>query len=249
METKRNYKYFTAQGINYLLIAGLIVCIFGIVLLFVEQTRSFGMVVILLGTVIAVFGSGAKSGEADIDNQIYAIVKEMPEQAQIKYEVYEKDFIKIINPILIKGYDFSKPDMLCKKGPDSVFRSDSYNVAQLYFTREKVYIHGRHISLIDSSEEANAEFGGVYRYAELDKAYVEESRVKYKKREIKVFTFVLPLVAGGDAIRFPVEYGADVDKACEDINHVKEKMSERAAERAADKAAKRAALHALDNNN
>ena len=46
--------------------------------------------------------------------------------------------------------------------------------------------------------------------------------------------------------KFDVEYGADVDKAADDINHAAEKMTERAAERAADKAAKRAALREMD---
>ena len=64
-------------------------------------------------------------------------------------------------------------------------------------------------------------------------------------------TFVLaegdPLVmARYKALKISVEYGADVDKACDDINHVTEKMPILAAERAADKAAKRAFLREQD---
>ena len=96
METKRNQKYFASKGINVILIVGLVIVLFGIILLFGPKTKSFGLVVMLIGSVVAVFGSGAKSGEAEIDNQIYSITKDMPEQAQIKYEVYEKHFLKII---------------------------------------------------------------------------------------------------------------------------------------------------------
>lgn len=246
METKRNQQYFASKGINVALIVGLCIIVLGIILLFGEKTNSFGLVVSLIGSVVAVFGAGAKSGEAEIDNQLYSITKDMPEQAQIKYEVYEKHFLKIINPVFLKGFDFKSPELLCKKGPDHKFRTESYNAAQLYFTKEKIYIYGKHICLIDEAEEKNYEFGGSYLYEDVDKAFIESEKIKVNGREISVHSFGLKLKNGDIAFKFPVEYGADVDKAADDINHATEKMTERAAERAADKAAKRAALRALD---
>ena len=248
METKRNLQYFTKKGINVLLIVGLCICLLGVILLLGPKTNSFGLVVILIGTVVAVFGSGAKSGEAEIDNQIYSITKDMPEQAQIKYEVYEKHFLKIINPVFLKGFDFKSPELLCKKGPDHKYRTESYNAAQLYFTKEKIYVYGKHICLIDSSEEKNYDFGGSYLYEDVDGAFIEDEKIKVKGREISVHSFGLKLKNGDIAFKFPVEYGADIDKAASDINHTTEKMTERAAERAAEKAAKRAALRAMDQN-
>ena len=246
METKRNLKYFSTKGINVILIVGLAICLLGVILLFGPKTKSFGLVVVLIGSVVAVFGSGAKSGESEIDNQIYSIVKDMPEQAQIKYEVYEKHFLKIINPVFLKGFDFKSPELMCKKGPDHKFRTESYNAAQLYFTKEKIYVYGKHICLIDDSEEKNYEFGGSFLYEDVDKAYIEDEKIKVNGREISVHSFAIRLKNGDDIFKIPVEYGADVDKAADDINHTTEKMTERAAERAADKAAKRAALRALD---
>ena len=246
METKRNQKYFASKGINVILIIGLVICLVGIVLLFEQNTRPFGLVILLVGSAVAVFGSGAKSGEAEIDNQIHGIVKDLPEQAQIKHEVYERHFLKIINPVLLKGFDYSSEDLLCKKGPDHKFRTQAYNAAQLYFTKEKIYIYGKHICLIDDSEEQNYEISNVVTYEQVDKAYVEATSVKTAGREVKVFYFVLKLKDGTDALRFSVDYGADVDKACDDINHATEKMTIYAQERAADKAAKRAFLREQD---
>ncbi|MBQ4066823.1 MAG: hypothetical protein IJD22_04160 [Clostridia bacterium] len=246
MEIKRNQKYFTSKGINVILIVGLVICLLGIILLFQLNTRPFGIVILLVGSAVAVYGSGSKSGEADIDNQIHSIVKDIPEQAQIKHEVYERHFLKIINPILLKGFDYSCKDLLCKKGPDHKFRTQAYNAAQLYFTREKLYIYGKHLSLIDDAEGANYEISDVIPYENIDKAEVEATSVKVNGREIKVFYFVLRLKDGKDALRITVEYGADVDKACDDINHVTEKMTAFAIERAADKAAKRAYLREQD---
>jgi len=246
METKRNQKYFTSKGINVILIVGLVVCLLGIALLFQINTRPFGLVILLVGSAIAVYGSGAKSGEADIDNQIHGIVKDIPEQAQIKHEVYERHFLKIINPVFLRGFDYSVEDLLCKKGPDHKYRTQSYNAAQLYFTKEKIYIYGKHIDLLDDSEEKNYEFSDAILYENVEKAYVEPAVVKVNGRDVKVFYFVLQLKNGTNAIRISVEYGADVDKACDDINHVTEKMTAFAIERAADKAAKRAFLREHD---
>ncbi len=246
MEIKRNQKYFTSKGINVILIVGLVVCLIGIALLFETNTRPFGLVILLVGSAIAVYGSGAKSGEADIDNQIHGIVKDIPEQAQIKHEVYERHFLKIINPVFLRGFDYSEKELLCKKGPDHKYRTQSYNAAQLYFTKEKIYIYGKHICLIDDTEEQNYEISEVIPYENVEKAYVEPTVVKVNGRDVKVFYFVLQLKDGKDALKISVEYGADVDKACDDINHVTEKMTAYAIERAADKAAKRAFLREHD---
>lgn len=244
METKRNQKYFAAKGINPVLIVGLAIALVGIVLLFGGNTRTIGIVIILVGVAVAVFGSGAKAGEYDIDNQIYGVTKEMPEQAMIKYEVYERHFLTIIKPIFLKGYDFGPEDIFCKKGSDHVYRTNMYNAAQLYFTKTKIFVYGKHITLTDASEEANFEFGGAFPYEDVEKAYIEEKKFNAQGREISVYYFGLKLKNGEDAFKFTVEYGADIDKAADDINHVIEKMTEKAEERERIKAAKRAALRA-----
>lgn len=244
METKRNQKYFAAKGINPVLIVGLVIALVGIVLLFGGNTRPIGIVIILVGIAVAVFGSGSKAGEYDIDNQIYGVTKEMPEQAMIKYEVYERHFLTIIKPIFLKGFDFSPADVYCKKGSDHVYRTNMYNAAQLYFTKTKIFVYGKHITLTDASEEANYEFGGSYPFETVEKAYIEEKKFNAQGREISVYYFGLKLKSGEDAFKFTVEYGADIDKAVDDINHTIEKMTEKAEERERIKASKRAALHA-----
>lgn len=244
METKRNQKYFAAKGINPVLIVGLVIALVGIVLLFGGNTRPIGIVIILVGVAVAVFGSGAKAGEYDIDNQIYGVTKEMPEQAMIKYEVYEKHFITIIKPVFLKGFDFSPEEIYCKKGSDHIYRTNMFNAAQLYFTKTKIYVHGKHITLTDDSEEANYEFGGAFPYEDVKEAYIEEKKFNAAGKEISVYYFGLKLKNGEDAFKFTVEYGADVDKARDDINHVIEKMTEKAEERERIKASKRAALRA-----
>ena len=244
METKRNQKYFAAKGINPVLLVGFIAVVFGVVLMFIPTTRTPGIIVILVGLAIAVFGSGSKAGEYDIDNQIFAMTREMPEQAMIKYEVYERHFLTIINPVFLQGYDYSMDEVLCKKGSDHRYRTNAYNAAQLYFTKTKIYVFGKHLTLTDASEEANYEFGESYPFEEVEKAYIEEQKFQAPGKEISVYYFGLRLKNGKDAFKFTVEYGADTDKARDDINHAIEKMTEKAEERERIKAEKRAALRA-----
>ena len=244
MESKRNLKYFVSKGINPVLCVGAAIVLLGIILMLGETTSSFGLVIAIIGLGVAVFATGAKSGEADIDNQILGIIKDLPEQAQIRHEVYERSFLPIVKPVLLKGFDYRKEGVYCKKCPDHKYRTSEFNAAQVYFTREKVYVYGKHISLVDSSDGANYEIIGSASWENLKEARIEESEFTLADgRKIAVHSFVLETKQGEKLIDFSVEYGADVDKAADDINHAIEKMTLRAMEKAADRAAKHAALN------
>lgn len=243
METKRNLKYFTSKGINPVFVVGLAIVALGLILMIVPQTRPFGLVIALVGIGVAVFATGAKSGEEEIDNQIEGIVKDIPEQAMIKHEVYERHFNPIIKPIFIRGYDYRAEGVICKKCPDYKFRTTEYNAAQLYFSRDKVVVYGKHLSLIDDSEAVNYEISSAAPYENIKEARIDETTFTLEDgRTVPVYSFVLETKDGKKMVDFSVEYGADIDKAVADINHAVEKMTIKAMEKAADKAAKRAAL-------
>lgn len=243
METKRNLKYFTSKGINPVFIVGLAITAIGLILMIVPQTAPFGLVLALVGVGVAVFATGAKSGEAEIDNQLLGIIKDIPEQAMIKHEVYERSFNPIVKPVFLKGFDYRIEGVYCKKGPDYKYRTSAYNAAQLYFSREKIVVYGKHISLVDDSEGASYEIIGSALYEDVKEARIEESEFTLADgRKVPVHSFVLETKSGEKLVDFSVEYGADVDKAAADINHAVEKMTIKAMEKAADKAAKREAL-------
>ena len=243
METKRNLKYFTSKGINPVLVAVLIIVALGLILMIVPQTRPFGLVIALVGIGVAVFASGTKSGESEIDNQIEGAIKDIPEQAMIKHEVYERHFNPIIKPVFLKGFDYRAEGVLCKKCPDYKYRTSEYNAAQLYFSREKIVVYGKHFSIVDDSEAVNYEICGAANYEDIKEARIEESTFTLADgRTVPVHSFVLETKSGEKLVDFSVEYGADIDKAAADINHAVEKMTIKAMEKAADKAAKREAL-------
>lgn len=243
METKRNLKYFTSKGINPVFVAGFIIIALGLILMIVPQTRPFGLVIALVGTGVAVFATGTKSGESEIDNQIEGVIKDIPEQAMIKHEVYERHFNPIIKPVFLKGFDYRADGVYCKKCPDYKYRTSEYNAAQLYFSREKIVVYGKHFSLVDDAEDVNYEIIASANYEDVKEARIEESTFTLADgRTVPVHSFVLETKSGEKMVDFSVEYGADVDKAAADINHAVEKMTIKAMEKAADKAAKREAL-------
>ena len=99
--------------------------------------------------------------------------------------------------------------------------SSVYSAAILFFTGEKMHIHRRRFSFI---EEIDEELGGSFRYIDLDHAEVRDFYFQREvgKRTIKFhdYHFVVVGKDGSDILDMSVDYGADIDKACADINRI-----------------------------
>ncbi len=243
METKRNIKYFTAPPVSVLTIIGLVILLAGVIMFAATPTtKLISIGIIILGLCIAVFGSGGKANDTDLEFQAAQKIKTLQEQAEKKYEVYEKHFLKMMKPIQIKGYDFEAKEepFLYRKGADGKNRTNYYAGCNLIFTSEKLYIYGRRFSLTD--ELIDQEIAATYFYNELEKAELEENTFNTKKgdREIKVPVYVMKILKkdGSEVLRMCVEYGSDIDKYIEQITRViqvrqveLEKRAEEAKER------------------
>ncbi len=242
METKRNLKYFTTYGIHPGTIIGLVLAIIGVILvaLFIDSdvkiVALIGAVIVVAGLVVLYIINGGKSSPDDIDYQIYERVKYLDETAQKRHEVYESHFSKVINPVTLKGYDYyTKEGLYFKKGSDSKNRTNIYNTAVLYFTKDRMYIYGKHFSLTD--EMFDEEIMGKYKFVELDRAQIVDDEVafpigKYVSR-IKTHTFQIVKNSGEIVLSMTVDYGADMDKAVDDINRVIAVAKDEAAAKAA----------------
>lgn len=218
METKRNTKYFTVKGLSPLAIVGLAVIGLGIILQF-STYKSMSMLLYLIGIGCLVFAMSGTAKETDIDFQVSEKIKDLDERAMIKYEVYEKDFLTIVNPAKLHGYDYVSEGVYFKHGGDGKNRTSMYNGVQLFYTEDKLYIHGRQFSLID--DLVDSEFGGSYRYLDLDHAEHEECEMNLPKdRKVTYNVFKIVDNKGDNVLYISVGYGADVDKTIEDINHV-----------------------------
>lgn len=242
METKRNLKYFTTYGIHPGTIVGLVLVVVGAVLAYLflntdtKIVALIGAIILVAGLVVLYIINGGKSSPDDLDYQIYERVKYLDETAQKRHEVYESHFSKVIQPVTLKGYDYKPQENLYfKKGSDNKNRTNIYNTAVLYFTKDRMYIYGKHFSLTD--EMFDKEIMGKYKFVDLDRAEIIDDEVTFPRgkyvNRIKTHTFQVIKNGGEVVLSMTVDYGADMDKAVDDINRVISVAKDEAAAKAA----------------
>ncbi len=242
METKRNLNYFIAPPISIATLVGLIITVVAIVLIFFPSTRIYGIIALIIGLGVAVFTSGGKATDTDIEFQAVEFTKDLEEDSMKKNEVYEKNFLKTMKPLNFRGFDFdeSLPDFHYKRGRDGTHRTNYYMGANLIFTSEKVYIYSRHFSLTDESH--NEVESVSYRYSDLGHSELEERTFKGKAGKLDVdvplYIFKLFDAAGKCVFNMYINYGADSDLAVENINRTIKVRSEELRKLADEKAQK-----------
>lgn len=253
METKRNLKYFTSKGVSPFTIVAIVLLAVGLVFSVASHDlRWIGILILAVGVGLLIFSGGGKASGDDIEYQVGEKMRNMHERGMIRFELFEKS-LKFLQPLTLRGYEFDD-DVYYKKGSDGKNRTSIFSAAILFFTGDKLHIHRRRFSFVD--ETLDEELGGSYRYVDLDHAEVRDSMFERDlgKRIVKfrVYHFVLVGKDGTDVLDMAVDYGADIDKACEDINRVidirtkafEEKMARVEAERKARREAEAAAAAA-----
>ena len=219
METKQNVRYYTAPPISILTIIGLVILAVSIFFVCFESSRLGGIVGIIVALIWLVFSSGGKSNDTDIDYQAKELTKELQEYNMKKFDVYEKNFLKMLKPVNLTGYDFEpeEKEFYFKKGNDGTSRTNYYAAYNLIFTGEKMYVYGKRISLTDETKNDTIAFS--YKYNELSRAELEEKIYKSEKNgDITYHVFKIFAENGEAVIDTCIDYGADSDKAVEDIN-------------------------------
>lgn len=219
METKRNLNYFTSKGMPVMAIIGLVLGLIGVVCIIIEVPFLISAAIALVGFVLFFIFNGGKSSGDDIEYQVGEKIKDMRERGMIRFELFEKS-LKYKEPFTVQGYEFND-EVYYKKGSDGRNRTSVYSAAILFFTGEKMHIHRRRFSFI---EEMDEELGGSFRYIDLDHAEVRDFYFQREvgKRTVKFhdYHFVVVGKDGSDILDMSVDYGADIDKACDDINRI-----------------------------
>ena len=248
METKRNLNYFIAPPISIVTLIGLVISAVAIVLIFFPSTRIYGIIALIVGLGIAVFTSGGKATDTDIEYQAVEFTKDLEEDSMKKNEVYEKNFLKTMKPMNLHGFDFdeSLADFHYKRGRDGTHRTNYYMGANLIFTSEKIYIYSRHFSLTDESH--NDVKAASYKYSDLDHSELEERTFKGKAGKLDVdvplYIFKLFNTKGDCVFKMYINYGADSDLAVDNINRTIKVRSEELRKLADEKAQKIAEFRA-----
>lgn len=219
METKRNLKYYIAPPISIVSIVGWVVTAIMIFFTFFKATRMTGIIGIIVGLGIVVFSSGGKSTDTDIEFQARERVKDLRENSMKKFDVYDKNFLKMMKPLDLTGYDFeaSEKEFYYKKGRDGTPRTNIFAGYNLIFTGEKVYIYGRRLSLTDESLDETVYSS--HKYNELSHAEVTEKTFTSANGEaVQYHVFNIYGKDGKAVLSTCIDYGADSDKAVENIN-------------------------------
>jgi len=220
METKRNLKYFTSKGISPLMIVAFALMAVGVVLSAFKSARLIGIIVLVGGFFLAIYAGGGKSSGDDIEYQVGERMRNMHERGMIRFELFEKS-LKFLQPLTLRGYEFND-EVYYKKGSDGAHRTSVFSAAILFFTGERIQIHRKRFSFVN--EEIDEELGGSYKYIDLDHTEIRERiferQVGKRLVKIRVYDFVLIGMDGTEVLNMTVDYGADIDKACDDINRI-----------------------------
>ena len=248
METKRNIKYFTAPPVSIPALIGWVIVVIGVICMTMRWMRIAGIIMAIVGFAVVVFTSGGKSTDTDLEFQISERIKNLQERSEKKFEVYEKNFLKMLKPVNLRGYDFlaKEEPFYFKKGADGVNRTNYFAGCNLIFTSEKMFVFGRRFSLTD--ETIDSDFTGSYFFTELDKAELEERVYEAKKGdrtiEVKYYIFRILKADGTNALEMTVDYGADIDKYADMISRAIVTRQKELAKRAEEAAQRRAEFRA-----
>ena len=227
MDFKRNLRYFTAPVVSPYTIIGLLLIVIGLVGVYITKKDPFIAYAFLIGAVagvvVIIYGRGRYAKPADIDFQISEKIKYMDETAQKRHEVYESHFNRIVKPVHLKGFDYLTEDVMFKRGSDNKNRTSLYNAAVLYFNKDTMFIYGMHFSLTD--ETFDKEILASYKFTDLDRAEIVDDVFTYVRNgkytyHVNIHSFRVVTNDGKDAVMMSVSYGADMDQACSEINHV-----------------------------
>ncbi|MBE6616971.1 MAG: hypothetical protein E7627_03360 [Ruminococcaceae bacterium] len=254
METKRNLKYFIAPPLSIVALIGWVIVAAGGILLAtgIKDLTFISIIVCIVGVSFVIFGSGGKSNDTDIEFNISERIKNLQELSEKKFEVYEKNFLKMLQPVNLRGYDFEAKEepLYYKKGADGVNRTNYFMGCNVIFTSEKIYIYGRRFSLID--EAIDETITATYFFNELKNATIEEKIYEYEKKDrkyqVKYYVFSINKMDDTPALQMCVDYGADIDKYTDQISRAivtrKKELEKRAAEAAIRRAEFKAKLEA-----
>lgn len=218
METKRNLKYFIAPPISVITIIGLVVTVAALIVAFATDYLIPGILGVIVGLFIVAGSSGGKANDTDIEYQARELTKNLGEANMKKFEVYEKNFLRMLKPVDLFGYDFEakESEFYFKKGQDGTPRTNYFVGANIIFTGEKVYVYKKRLSLTD--EENNHDEAISVKYNELDRAEIEEKTFKTPKGDITYYVFRIFMKDGSKLLEMCIDYGADSDKAVDNIN-------------------------------
>jgi len=226
MDFKYSKKYFSATGLIAKIGVGILVV--GIVLFIIIAIALHPFQAIFLagwpiigGVIMMIFGSSGNMSDAEFDEQPVKMTARIIDKVMKKFDIEDKH-VKMIDPIILSGYDFkADPEYLYKKGNDGKYRSNHHITAVMLFGPQQMYLYVYQINLTDENNP-DSEIMGKYRYTDLsDVSIVNKSvTVKMKEKDEKIDFSIFELKKNGGEILVsaPSQNDAIIDGKISDIN-------------------------------
>ena len=167
MDYKKNQKYFQPTNLK----AGIIVCIIGLVVLFVSPI--VGIIAIAFGALLIYLQVGGRPTDEEIDAAVTSQLKDMKTRALRKLGI-DEDEVSEIAPITFDGYVYDKA--LIKQGKDGKYRSSKYQAVMFFFSSNEVHCFTYDFSIVESSQKESTD---VYFYKDIVSVSTQTEGTEY----------------------------------------------------------------------
>lgn len=236
MDYKYSNKYFTDTGLIAKIGIGLLAVgiIFFIILAVAFHPFSAIFTAgwpIIIGVVLLIFGSAGNMKDSEYDEQAGKSSARILDKAMTKFEIEDRH-IKIIEPLILKGYEFKNEEgFMFKKGNDGKYRSNSYVTSVLMFGPQQIYVYIYRISMTDEANPSTETMEKL-RYLDLTGAFVENRKVSVKIRDkdsnVDFSVFEIKNLNGETIMSVPSSNDAILDRSIAEINKYIEKVKKQA---------------------
>lgn len=226
MDFKYSNKYFKSTGLIakiglFPLIGGIILfIIIAIITHPIPAIFSAGWFIIA-GLVMIIFGKAGNMSDSEYDEQTVKATARIQEKAMHKFDIEDKH-IKIIDPVILKGYLFKDEEgYMFKKGNDGKYRSNNFGTAVMMFGPQIMYLYIYNLSTTDETNP-DKEILEKYKYLDLEGAAILDKKIKLKIKEkdvdVDFSMFELKKNGGEIIVSLPSQNDAIMDSKIAEIN-------------------------------
>ncbi len=222
MDYEKNLKYYHSKDTHFYI--GFVILIIGGVVfglgqffhafLFPAQT-SIGLIVAIIGGLIAFVPRYLRSSGKDLDDAVESMTKDYATEAATSIGISHM-LVKNPKPVYFGAYTYDGENVLIRRSKtDSKYRSNTYTVSAILFTRAGIFVSQKSVSL---TEDAVKETVCDFVYGDLEKAEVVYTEHTFEDQYKKTIAHVVITANDGTKLMLPAEQNAALDRICDDIN-------------------------------
>lgn len=221
MEYQKNLKYFKSTDTHYyiglpMFIIGAALFVLGYVfwMYFLPFQDMIGLVLFVLGAIIAFVPQAKRSSEKDLEEAISLMTKNYVEETTESLGL-SSSLLRECPPMLVGTYTFEDGTFVRRGKTDRKCRSNHYTAAALLFTKNGICISEKKFSL---TEEKTEETLHEFSYADIDEITTQTGEHRFENGETAKTAALLILASGKTVFSLPVTSNGVLDRALDAVN-------------------------------